>query len=165
MAPVKNGRLLFNENAIDGKCIPAQVSTSRGRIQTHVFHIGNIVPGKTTVYDESQTIDLDTVPLDGGFLLKVLVLSVDPGPTVLRLLPWVVDHVRTAEEPFQRKRNAMSYDNVDPAYSQWDRSRLTSREFPQYMHYDNYARHSTNTLRIVSITWGSVSYCAPRTPT
>ena len=30
------------------------------------------------VYDESQTIDLDNVPLDGGILVKVLVLSIDP---------------------------------------------------------------------------------------
>ena len=30
------------------------------------------------MYDDSQTIDLETVPLDGGFLVKVLVLSVDP---------------------------------------------------------------------------------------
>jgi hypothetical protein len=36
------------------------------------------VPGKTTVYDTSQTIDLETVPLNGGYLLKTLVLSIDP---------------------------------------------------------------------------------------
>ena len=36
------------------------------------------IPGKTTVYDTTQTIDLDTVPLNGGFLLKTLVLSIDP---------------------------------------------------------------------------------------
>jgi len=36
------------------------------------------VPGKTTVYDASQSIDLDTVPLDGGVLVKTLVLSIDP---------------------------------------------------------------------------------------
>ena len=40
--------------------------------------IGYPVPGKTTVYDESQTIDLDNVPLNGGVLVKTLVLSVDP---------------------------------------------------------------------------------------
>ncbi|KAI0772918.1 NAD-P-binding protein [Trametes elegans] len=55
MAPVKNGRYLFNE-------IPT----------------GYPEPGKTTVYDDSQTIDPDTVPLNGGFLVKVLVLSIDP---------------------------------------------------------------------------------------
>lgn len=36
------------------------------------------MPGKTTVYDDSQTIDLDAVALDGGYLIKVLVLSIDP---------------------------------------------------------------------------------------
>ena len=30
------------------------------------------------MYDTTQTIDLDTVPLNGGFLLKTLVLSIDP---------------------------------------------------------------------------------------
>ncbi|KZP04312.1 NAD(P)-binding protein [Athelia psychrophila] len=55
MAPVTNGRHLFNE-------VPT----------------GYPVPGKTTVYDASQTIDLENVDLNGGFLLKVLVVSVDP---------------------------------------------------------------------------------------
>ncbi|KAM5534492.1 hypothetical protein V8D89_011824 [Ganoderma adspersum] len=55
MAPVKNGRYLFNE-------IPT----------------GYPIPGQTTVYDESETIDLDTVPLNGGALVKVLVVSIDP---------------------------------------------------------------------------------------
>ncbi|EKM53346.1 uncharacterized protein PHACADRAFT_124959 [Phanerochaete carnosa HHB-10118-sp] len=55
MAPVKNGRLLFND-------IPS----------------GYPEPGKTTIYDESETIDLDSVSLNGGFLVKTLVLSADP---------------------------------------------------------------------------------------
>ncbi|PCH39423.1 NAD(P)-binding protein [Wolfiporia cocos MD-104 SS10] len=55
MAPVKNGRLVFSE-------IPT----------------GLPEPGKTTVYDESQTIDLESVPLSGGILVKTLVLSIDP---------------------------------------------------------------------------------------
>ncbi|KAJ6529356.1 hypothetical protein B0H19DRAFT_968315 [Mycena capillaripes] len=36
------------------------------------------VPGETTVYDTTESIDLETVPLNGGFLVKTLVLSVDP---------------------------------------------------------------------------------------
>jgi hypothetical protein len=36
------------------------------------------IPGETTVYDVSQKIDLDTVPLNGGFLTQTLVLSIDP---------------------------------------------------------------------------------------
>ncbi|KDQ64390.1 hypothetical protein JAAARDRAFT_75057 [Jaapia argillacea MUCL 33604] len=56
MAPVTNGRHLFNE-------IPT----------------GYPEPGKTTVNDTSQTIDPDTVHLKpGSFLLKTLVLSIDP---------------------------------------------------------------------------------------
>ena len=35
-------------------------------------------PGKTTVYDTSETIDLQTVALNGGFLIKTLELSIDP---------------------------------------------------------------------------------------
>lgn len=30
------------------------------------------------IYDDSQTIDLENVPLNGGFLVKILVLSMDP---------------------------------------------------------------------------------------
>ncbi|KAI0776475.1 alcohol dehydrogenase [Irpex lacteus] len=55
MAPVQNGKLLFNERPKDYP-----------------------IPGKTTVYDESETIDIDSVPLNGGCLLKVLCVSIDP---------------------------------------------------------------------------------------
>ena len=34
--------------------------------------------GKTYVFDDSQTIELDTVLLSGGALVKVIALSVDP---------------------------------------------------------------------------------------
>lgn len=36
------------------------------------------VPGEHIKYDTSHTIDLDTVPLDGGSLIKTLILSPDP---------------------------------------------------------------------------------------
>ncbi|KAJ7698273.1 chaperonin 10-like protein, partial [Mycena rosella] len=36
------------------------------------------IPGEMTVYDTAQTIDLDAVPLNGRFIIKTLVLSVDP---------------------------------------------------------------------------------------
>ncbi|EEB98564.1 hypothetical protein MPER_01905, partial [Moniliophthora perniciosa FA553] len=55
MAFVRNGKLIFNE-------IPE----------------GYPEPGKTTVYDDKQTIDLDNVPLNGNVLIKTLVLSADP---------------------------------------------------------------------------------------
>ncbi|KAF8074121.1 hypothetical protein FPV67DRAFT_1778639 [Lyophyllum atratum] len=35
-------------------------------------------PEKTTVYDDKPTIDIDNVRLNGGFILKTLVLSIDP---------------------------------------------------------------------------------------
>ncbi|KAF7375739.1 SGNH hydrolase [Mycena sanguinolenta] len=55
MAPVTNARVLFAS-------IPK----------------GFPVPGETTVYDTAQKIDLEGVPLNSGFLIKTLVLSVDP---------------------------------------------------------------------------------------
>lgn len=42
------------------------------------MYLGYPDPERTVVLDKSQTIDVDTVPLNGGFLVKVLVLSVDP---------------------------------------------------------------------------------------
>lgn len=41
----------------------------------------SFVPGQHTKYDDTRTIDLRTVPLNGGFLTKTLMLSVD---TVIR---------------------------------------------------------------------------------
>ncbi|KAL0961160.1 hypothetical protein HGRIS_006132 [Hohenbuehelia grisea] len=57
MAPITNGRLIFKE-------APGPDEYP--------------IPGKTTAYDESKTIDLENVALNGGFLVKVLVLSIDP---------------------------------------------------------------------------------------
>ena len=54
MAPAQNGRLVFEE-------IPKDFP----------------IPGKTTVY-KTETIDLDTVALNGGLLVKTLYLSIDP---------------------------------------------------------------------------------------
>jgi NADPH-dependent curcumin reductase CurA len=55
MAPITNARQIFNE-------VPTDYP----------------IPGRTVVYDASQTIDLENVPLRGGILLKTLVLSIDP---------------------------------------------------------------------------------------
>lgn len=55
MSPITNSRTLFNE-------VP----------------IGYPEPGRTTVHDTSVSIDLETEPLKGGFLVKTLVLSIDP---------------------------------------------------------------------------------------
>ncbi|KAK7000576.1 NAD(P)-binding protein [Favolaschia claudopus] len=55
MSPIPNARVLFNSH-------PESYPT----------------PGETTVYDTTKTIDLQSVPLNGGFLIKTLVLSIDP---------------------------------------------------------------------------------------
>ncbi|KAF8589598.1 NAD(P)-binding protein [Ramaria rubella] len=54
MAPINNPRVLFNQ-----------------------YPTGYPVPGETTVYDTTAQIDLDA-PIEGGILIKVLVLSIDP---------------------------------------------------------------------------------------
>ena len=41
-------------------------------------HTGYPEPGKTTVYDTTETIDLQSVVLNGGILIKTLELSIDP---------------------------------------------------------------------------------------
>jgi len=51
---------------------------------TNGRHLFNEIPtgfpevGKTTVYDTSLTIDIEGAPLNGGFILKTLALSIDP---------------------------------------------------------------------------------------
>ncbi|KAG8215762.1 hypothetical protein J3R82DRAFT_7661 [Butyriboletus roseoflavus] len=40
--------------------------------------LGSIVPSQTTVLDDSQTIDVENVSLNGGILLKTLLLSLEP---------------------------------------------------------------------------------------
>lgn len=50
-------------------------AVSEGHI---LYLIGYPEPGRTTVHDTSVSIDLETEPLKGGFLVKTLVLSIDP---------------------------------------------------------------------------------------
>lgn len=72
MTIVKNGRLFFNE-------VPSGTSIFllyRRRFLSSAS--GYPEPGKTTVYDDSGTIDIDTIELNGGFLVKVVALSIDP---------------------------------------------------------------------------------------
>ncbi|KAK7032713.1 NAD(P)-binding protein [Favolaschia claudopus] len=52
--------------------------TKNSRVLFNSVPTGYPVPGETTVYDSTQTIDLENVSLEGGILLKTLVLSVDP---------------------------------------------------------------------------------------
>ncbi|KAF8641658.1 hypothetical protein AX14_009854, partial [Amanita brunnescens Koide BX004] len=51
---------------------------TNGRVLFNSIPTGYPVPGETVVYSESQEIDLERVELRGGFLLKTLVLSIDP---------------------------------------------------------------------------------------
>lgn len=55
MAPVQNPRVIFNS-------IPE----------------GYPIPGETLVLDTSESIDLETAPLTGGVLVKIVCISVDP---------------------------------------------------------------------------------------
>ena len=79
MAPVKNGRLLFKEIPT-GEFLCIREGTAQTLSHIHIVNgsTGYPEPGKTTVYDDSQTIDLENAPLNGGFLAKTLVLSIDP---------------------------------------------------------------------------------------
>ena len=36
------------------------------------------IPGETLVYDDTHKIDIDNTPLEGGALLEVTSLSIDP---------------------------------------------------------------------------------------
>jgi hypothetical protein len=75
MAPVTNGRVIFNE-VPQGGCLVFPV-VGLG-IPDILLFVGFPEPGKTLIYDESEKIDVDDVSLDGGFLVKTLDLSVDP---------------------------------------------------------------------------------------
>ncbi|KAJ7628587.1 hypothetical protein FB45DRAFT_41089 [Roridomyces roridus] len=54
-------------------------TTLNARVLFNAVPQGVPIPGETTVYDSSQTIDLENHPLNGGFLVKTLILSIDPG--------------------------------------------------------------------------------------
>ncbi|KAJ7676982.1 hypothetical protein DFH06DRAFT_1317581 [Mycena polygramma] len=74
MARIRNAHVLFN-SVPEGACAGIALQSTDMKAG---YHLGYPVPGETTVYDTTQTIDLETAPLDGGFLIKTLVLSVDP---------------------------------------------------------------------------------------
>lgn len=74
MAPVKNGRVVFNE-------IPTGMSQPFSTVVQDprpVIDLGFPDPKRTVIYDEPQVIDPDTVPLNGEYIIKTLVLSIDP---------------------------------------------------------------------------------------
>lgn len=75
MAPIQNARVLFNsipEGAVPDPCVTYPFCVSAFCVPAYP------VPGDTTVYDPTPIIDVETVPLNGGFLVKTLVLSIDP---------------------------------------------------------------------------------------
>ena len=45
---------------------------------TYIMGVGYPEPGKTVKYDASAEIDPETVSLNGGFIVRTLVLSIDP---------------------------------------------------------------------------------------
>ncbi|PPQ64885.1 hypothetical protein CVT26_002603 [Gymnopilus dilepis] len=53
-------------------------TVTNGRVIFNSYPEGFPEPGVTIVHDKTQDIDLEAVHLNGGFLLKTLVLSVDP---------------------------------------------------------------------------------------
>lgn len=67
-------------------------SVSNPRVVFNKPAVREVVPGETTVYDTSRTIDLDNVPLHGGYLTKTLVISL---------------------EPYMRERMVRAFDNSD----------------------------------------------------
>ncbi|RDX46264.1 NAD(P)-binding protein [Lentinus brumalis] len=109
MSPVKNGRVIYNE-------IPT----------------GYPVPGKTLVYDESQTIDLENEPLNGGILVKVLVLSIDPylrrkmlDPSIPSFLP-----AFKVGEPLENSGVATVLRSDHPNYKPGDHVLTSFRDLP-----------------------------------
>jgi NADPH-dependent curcumin reductase CurA len=65
-------------------------------LEIFILPAGYPIPGETTVYDTTQTIDLETVPLNGGILLKTLVLSIDP---YFRVIMQNVEHPVSPSQP------------------------------------------------------------------
>ena len=47
------------------------------RLTLFLVRVGPFEPGKTLAVDNSQSIDVDTVALNGGFLLKILFVAPD----------------------------------------------------------------------------------------
>ncbi|KAF9474424.1 hypothetical protein BDN70DRAFT_960983 [Pholiota conissans] len=71
MASIINCRTLFNS-------IPTNFDSDGYYYSALRYRTRFPEPGKTSIYDTTRTIDLERVALDGGILVKVLELSVDP---------------------------------------------------------------------------------------
>jgi hypothetical protein len=86
MVLVTNARLIFNSTP-DGELDP---NPPLPRLSQYSRSVGHLKPGDL-VHDTSNKIDPDTVPLNGGILLTLVVLSPDPfmrtlmkGPTTVK---------------------------------------------------------------------------------
>ena len=52
---------------------------SNPRITFKKYAVGVVpIKGEHLIYDDSRTIDLENVPLNGGFLTKTVILSAEP---------------------------------------------------------------------------------------
>ncbi|KAI1792111.1 NAD(P)-binding protein [Ganoderma leucocontextum] len=126
MAPVRNARVIFNE-------VPTDYP----------------IPGKTVVYDESETIDLDNVPLNGGILVKVLALSIDPYLRRMMIGPDAENFIPTFKlgQPIVNYGIAVVARSENPAIKQGAHVvGLIDRQFP----FQEYAIvHDLSTVRVV----------------
>ncbi|KAL0950135.1 hypothetical protein HGRIS_010131 [Hohenbuehelia grisea] len=74
-----------------------------GRVIYKAIPHGYPEPGKTVVYDATQAVDLDGVPLGGGILVKTLVLAISP-------------YMRGKMRPAHIKSYTPPYDLNEPLY-------------------------------------------------
>ncbi|KAF8119780.1 hypothetical protein EV363DRAFT_1195283, partial [Boletus edulis] len=72
-----NANSKHTTSSISCRPFPPMTVTNK-RIIFKEYPKGLPIPGQTTTFDASQTIDLDNVPLNGGILVKLLVLSLEP---------------------------------------------------------------------------------------
>ena len=77
MTSVVNARVIFN-SIPQGIMFLKKSSSNLKTLTTFSWIQGFPEPGKTTVYDTSEKIDVEKVPLNGGLLIRVLELSIDP---------------------------------------------------------------------------------------
>ncbi|KAM5544840.1 hypothetical protein V8D89_001738 [Ganoderma adspersum] len=128
MAPVRNARVIFKE-------VPADYP----------------IPGKTVVYDESETIDVDNAPLDGGVLVKVLALSVDPYLRRMMIGPDAENFIPTFKlgQPVVNYGVAVVVRSESSAIKKGDHVvGLLDRQFP-FQEYVLVRAHDFSTIRLV----------------
>lgn len=73
MSPIQNARV-YLASVPAGESIVLPI----GESPIHEYQGRYPQPGIDIVHDSSSTIDLEGIPLDGGLLVKTMVLSIDP---------------------------------------------------------------------------------------